>query len=693
MQESFNPYVEWLGLDPSITRPNHYQLFCLEECESDQEKISQAADRAMSKVRGFRPGEHAQAWAMLLDELKQAKSCLTESVLKDLYDQQLNSDPEPSLEQFNQQPITSDIETVTSDLDTVSMYPPSPSETPPVSPNTAVTSPASPVTPPSETLSPAMPRGASPGDPATVPNPTDLPPAVPPPGVPMAAAPTAGIPMANPAVPVAYPAQQPTAPMQANQTLPMANNPMAPQAIPTPGGYPNQTAPLNPPMPSPQTDMAGGPMAPLAGAPTAMGYPQQVPEAMPASPQAPLQGTMPETANPQSPYNLAPVAGFPTSPQPPIANNPMMPMGGAPGMPVNDLATSNPMAATNPMTTAAAPVAGFGDPSLPGVPEVGTEKSTTQRASEQAGSGKQTAVTLGVGACLIAILFGIIFYTMKDGGHENNKQNTNGLAKNRRQDSNGNPRTTPRKPVVRDKPSPKPVPVPTPQPNPTPEPTPLPEPGPKPIPVPEPPPKPDPEPAPKPVPTPTREELLVLGKSLSAARLALAERKLEEADVQLAMAESLAKLPQHKQMVARTKRLAGNVRKFWDAVAIGLDKLGSGDELKVDASTFVAIVEANPQSLVIRAGGKNRRYATRDIPGGLAIVIVDRGLDLTTAESRVIKGAIYAADKDPENRAKAKPYWVEAAAGLDLGDLMEVLDDSYDLEKDFVESPDSGNSN
>lgn len=89
MKEAFNPYHEWLGIEPNLCRPNFYQLCGLADFESDPGKIRAAVDRAVVKVRGFRPGAQATAWAQLLDELAQAKKQLTDPAQKAAYDRQL----------------------------------------------------------------------------------------------------------------------------------------------------------------------------------------------------------------------------------------------------------------------------------------------------------------------------------------------------------------------------------------------------------------------------------------------------------------------------------------------------------------------------------------------------------------------------------------------------------------------------
>jgi hypothetical protein len=89
--EAFNPYRQWLGLDTEQTPPDHYQLLDLAPFEPEISKIHTAADRALARVRSHRPGPHAPQWARLLDQLTEAKGCLTDPARKARYDAQLQA--------------------------------------------------------------------------------------------------------------------------------------------------------------------------------------------------------------------------------------------------------------------------------------------------------------------------------------------------------------------------------------------------------------------------------------------------------------------------------------------------------------------------------------------------------------------------------------------------------------------------
>ncbi len=91
LSDSFNPYAEWLGLEATGSTPDFYTLLGLQPFESDGKIIREASARAMTRVRGFRPGAHARQWAALLDELELAQRTLVDPVEKDRYDKLLRA--------------------------------------------------------------------------------------------------------------------------------------------------------------------------------------------------------------------------------------------------------------------------------------------------------------------------------------------------------------------------------------------------------------------------------------------------------------------------------------------------------------------------------------------------------------------------------------------------------------------------
>ena len=168
----------------------------------------------------------------------------------------------------------------------------------------------------------------------------------------------------------------------------------------------------------------------------------------------------------------------------------------------------------------------------------------------------------------------------------------------------------------------------------------------------------------------------------------MGEQNFEEAQQQIAKAEPLAKLPEHKAKLARLKEAAGYVKQFRMAVEAAANELEAGESFKVGTSTQVSMVEALPDKIIVRIAGQNRSYPYADLPAGLAVALADLKLDGTDPVSRVVKGAYLAVDKrnDSEARQKAKTWWEEAQlGGVDITHLMPFLTDTYDFEKEAAE--------
>ena len=97
----FNPYHAWLGLDRSITKPNYYQLLGINPQERDAGRIAAAAQRAATRVRGFRPGSRSAEWARVLDEIDAARLCLADPVKRADYQRQQTAAGGPAARSFS----------------------------------------------------------------------------------------------------------------------------------------------------------------------------------------------------------------------------------------------------------------------------------------------------------------------------------------------------------------------------------------------------------------------------------------------------------------------------------------------------------------------------------------------------------------------------------------------------------------
>jgi len=90
--ESFDPYLKWLGIRDKTRPVNYYRLLGIELFEEDPEVIGEAADRQMGHVRTHQTGRYSQASQQLLNELARAKVCLLNAGRREEYNTQLRLD-------------------------------------------------------------------------------------------------------------------------------------------------------------------------------------------------------------------------------------------------------------------------------------------------------------------------------------------------------------------------------------------------------------------------------------------------------------------------------------------------------------------------------------------------------------------------------------------------------------------------
>jgi hypothetical protein len=167
---------------------------------------------------------------------------------------------------------------------------------------------------------------------------------------------------------------------------------------------------------------------------------------------------------------------------------------------------------------------------------------------------------------------------------------------------------------------------------------------------------------------------------MESARKYYGEQNFKAADLQIAKAESLARLPAHKEAVARLKEAGGYARQFREAVQAAVGGMQAGESFQVGSSTQVSFVEALPDKVVFRIAGMNRTYALEDLPPGLAVVVADFKLPSDNPQSKVVKGAYLALHErgDSPTTDKARSLWEEArTAGAKVDSLLPLLDDDY----------------
>ncbi len=85
MSHKVNPYVDWLDIPQSVSRPNYYQLLGISEFEDDEKKIKGGYYRRVAQVSVHQTGSNADACQLVLVELAEARDCLTDSASRATY--------------------------------------------------------------------------------------------------------------------------------------------------------------------------------------------------------------------------------------------------------------------------------------------------------------------------------------------------------------------------------------------------------------------------------------------------------------------------------------------------------------------------------------------------------------------------------------------------------------------------------
>lgn len=730
--DDFNPYHQWLGLDRGVTQPTYYELLGIDEKETQPERIAAAAEQALSRVRGFRPGPRAALWARLLDEIATAKRCLFDPSQRAAYDLRLREG------RFSTMPVA---------------HRPAPRS------RTAL-----PDLPPAEPSQPGpLPMSAPPAaTPAPAAAPTPAPAPVPPLAAPAPAYPPYPAPLmpASP-YPPAYPAPQPQpygAPVLPPQVY-------APTPYALPGIDPRTGLPIAPGLP-----MAGVPTYPPAALPPAPVPPQPV--AYGQIPPPPAVGSLPmgmavrggsarpaptpATTSPRPGRSGQRVATAVTLKRGPHAK--LIPMlavtggvvllllagllmvvlgtrrGARPGeepvaasrTPPKTKHQSGEKPSTAPPTRVApkprspaerprprpADTANDAEPLPPVRWDAGADESErrppdaldapgTLGTKEPASSPVEPGTPAGNPPRPAT---GTAPPNPFEAGPENPFEMV-GVG-----DPAGGPRSDPRPgpamppgPAGSDTPATPGPPAPTTPPKLAADPAvtpaevpvakpkvgdgPSPEPGPRAKSAPDAEQKPpQPAPAKPPAAQPKREEVAALARGLTAARDALARYDFDRATAELKKVETLPKLPEHQAKFDRLNLLSEYAKNFRQALLRSLQGLHAGDQITLGTSGAVGIVEATPQRLSVRVAGQNRTYPINDIPTGLAVAVADSWLDKKDPVSLVLKAAYVASRNDatPEQLDRARQWFQEAQQkGVDLLELAKVTEDRYDLDKDL----------
>ena len=105
MAAPFDPFCEWLEIEPHEHPVDHYRLLGLRRFESDPEMIEAAADERMKKIRSFQTGPRGRFTQPILNALSQARLCLADLEERASYDGQLRSAEQVESEQPEGLPV------------------------------------------------------------------------------------------------------------------------------------------------------------------------------------------------------------------------------------------------------------------------------------------------------------------------------------------------------------------------------------------------------------------------------------------------------------------------------------------------------------------------------------------------------------------------------------------------------------
>lgn len=184
------------------------------------------------------------------------------------------------------------------------------------------------------------------------------------------------------------------------------------------------------------------------------------------------------------------------------------------------------------------------------------------------------------------------------------------------------------------------------------------------------------------MPAPTAEELASLGAALKEVREAVEKQRFEAARTQLKKAEGIAKLPEHKKVVERTRELTHYAAEFRKGLDRAIKELQPADNIQVGSSTFVGVVNSTPDRITLRVAGSNKTYALNNLPWALALAIADTWFDQNEPSTFAAKGAYLMTLPKADNhaRAKARELWKSASdGGIETAGMEQAVEDKYEF--------------
>lgn len=644
-----DPYQLWLGLPPHPTRPNYYRLLGLRMLESDRAAIGAAADRAMARVRSFKPGAYARQWADLLDELKLAKATLLDSDKKAQYDASL-------------EPATSGAQAAAASLLAGSLLAGEPTAAAAASEREA-------------TVEREAGEGEEPDGFAPSPSMSFAPPTATGPAERKRsgqetrrhlAAQLLGLDEA--------PLDSPPEEMAASKAVRHESGSTASSPASTADDSFDPMAPVDFDEPEEVGRADAEPAVAEAALPERAG-----PFATPAVEFSPETGVA--TRSEQIAQALASGVGASPLAQEAVAGQrPIVSPAGRPPAPKGNRRSGAPlflmgMAATAAVVLAAAAYLALGakkdggkvaamssrtsprssstkpKPSSNSRRELALRvRAAEQGAGEEIGAAASSARQAPLNALAEAAAGSAARTSAREPetiGDSDPPGQTPAATGDMPADPPGDTNDTTSQPAAPAMPEEAP---------------------------------PAAEPASEPALALTTEEASSLAKSLQAARAALTKKDPQGALAEIERAAPLARGGAAAQSLAQLSELASRSAEFWAAFERGRASLAPGEELST-GSTKVKILEATSEEIAYLVAGVRRKSAPRELPLGLAIAVAEKGMnDPKSAESLVIKGSPLAVSDNPALASQGRALWQEAEKlGASIGGLTAAVADRYEF--------------
>jgi len=172
----------------------------------------------------------------------------------------------------------------------------------------------------------------------------------------------------------------------------------------------------------------------------------------------------------------------------------------------------------------------------------------------------------------------------------------------------------------------------------------------------------DPSP-PSPAEPPDPNKQAAFRQALADARQSMADRDIDGARRRLQEAAANAQTSEDRAQLERLQIMQQHLDEFWRVLRNSVAGLPYPSELPI-GDTFVAVVEANPRQLTIKAAGRLEQYPVKGMPLPLLMAVVNKSFG-KDPETQMIVGTFHAADNDGDPK-RARQLWQQAArSGID----------------------------